>query len=148
MIRRHTRFTRTGQPFPYTTLFRSRRGALAISSARNQACKASHALRLGIANHAIDGIGGVVSQEVNAVASDADVVGKADDRHPCPAFDGRDGANIVGTQRPETELVAIADRLLLSSRDSAFGVIGGDPPLLRLGIEPGQRRFIWDSVSN
>src|SRR3546814_1062833 len=67
----------------------------------------------------IDGIGGVVSQEVNAVASDADVVGKADDRHPCPACDGRDGANIVGKQRPENELVAIADRLLRIRSDSA-----------------------------
>src|SRR3546814_14099756 len=104
-----------------------------VCSSDLQACKASHALRLGIANHAIDGIGGVVSQEVNAVASDADVVGKDDDRHPCPACDGRDGANIVGKKRPETELVAIADRLLRRRRGSAVGDIGGGSALLRLG---------------
>src|SRR3546814_3508581 len=110
-----------------------------VCSSDLQACKASHALRLGIANHAIDGIGGVVSQEVKAVASDADVVGKADDRHPCPACDGRDGANIVGKQRPANELVAIADRLLRSRSDSAVGVIGGDPHLLRLGMEQDRK---------
>src|SRR3546814_17856444 len=113
-----------------------------VCSSDLQACKASHALRLGIANHAIDGIGGVVSQEVTALASDADVVGKADDQHPCPACDGRDGANIVGKQQPANELVAISDRLLRSGSDSHLGVIGVDQRLMRLGIDPGTLRCI------
>src|SRR3546814_18883667 len=54
----------------------------------------------------------------------------------------------VGKQRPDNELVAIADRLLRSRSDSAVGVIGGDPHLLRLGIEQGQRRCIGDRVAN
>src|SRR3546814_18717603 len=38
--------------------------------------------------------------------------------------------------------------MLRNPSDSAVGVIGGDPHLLRLGIEQGQRRCIGDSVAN
>ena len=81
---------------------------------------------------------GLIPSTIDAVAGDAGIVREGQHRHARRARDRRDGAHVLGQQRPEEQAIAVLQRLVRRRRRAARGVVAGDPDPLAAGVEQSE----------